>query len=228
MVTRLVLGLLLLSAQTLCRAEVLFDIHPLDTLGDIRSKFPNATITTVKAAWVREGQGFYSLTGNGQPGKLMLAFDDERPGIREMHNERVQSALETPPTDEEMKFLDFLAKKGNADENAAMVIQWVRWIPPSPIPLERYNIKHGQPTKCDFTDDDMEPYCIWRHKALTVKLTDDRKQVISVETDFTPQEQASAWLQRYKYVPKHLREALAPPAKPNKKAPAKPSGRPTT
>lgn len=67
-----------------CSAEILQNIEPLDSLGDIKLKYPNAVLTRVKAAWVTEDQDFFKLTGQGFPGELFIAFNDSRPGFRKL------------------------------------------------------------------------------------------------------------------------------------------------
>jgi hypothetical protein len=187
-----------LALATVSCAETLFDIQALDTLGDIKKKFPNATITVVKAAWVRENQGFYSLEGPGQPGKLMLAFNDDRPSWRESH-ERAWNEMSkaSEPTDGQKYWENFTATKAHADDESALTISWVRWIPPSPIPLERYRSKYGAPDKCGFSDVDLTPYCTWTQRGLFATLSDDKKSVMFADGLYTRDELLAANLRRY-------------------------------
>lgn len=92
----LLVGVLVMAAS---HAEILQGIEPLDTLGDIRKKFPNAQLQPIKAAWVKEDQAFYSLEGVGLPGKIRLAFDDSRPSWRTSYASLEKNIAEkTEPT----------------------------------------------------------------------------------------------------------------------------------
>lgn len=175
-------------------AEILHNMQPLDTLGDIRKKYPNATISRVKAAWVTEGQDFFQLKGVGFPGELMLAFSDNRPFFRkELETTQLAAQSGRPVSD---ALLDIQKSAANATDDNALKISWVRWAPYDPLPLERFKAKYGAPTKCDFLDTDMTPYCQWAARGLSVRLSDDRKDVLFVEAQFTVNEYVAACLAR--------------------------------
>jgi len=224
MLKKWLIGSLLLVTSAAGVAEELFDIQAMDTLGDIKRKFPNATIKAVKAAWVRENQGFYSLEGSGQPGTLMLAFDDDRPDWRQANEKAIEAnSAASEPTDANLKWVEFTQSHATASDDQALTIRWVRWVPPAVIPLERYKSKYGPPDKCGFNDTDMSPYCLWNTRALSVALTDDQKNVLSAEAHFTMQELRSAALRRYGYVPDYLKEpAGGQPVKTSPKSKARP------
>ena len=181
-------------------AEILHDVGPLDSLGDIKKKYPNATLQVVKAAWVTESEGFYSLEGNGFPGKLYLAFRDSRGYWRNVASKADASAS----AGDSAASAPWATRMAALSEDDALNIKWVRWVPASPLPLERYKSKYGEPAKCDFLSDSMSPFCSWPARDLVVNLSDDRKFVLSAEASFTQAEQRAAWLAKYGYVPDSL------------------------
>lgn len=198
---------LITLTPALCSAEILQNIEPLDTLGDIKLKYPNAALTRVKAAWVTEDQDFFKLTGQGFPGELFIAFSDGRPNLRKLAKVTKKRMEEQGP-DASSLVLDMQEKFANESDDDALNVQWVRWAPPSPIPLERYKSKYGEPSKCDFTNDTMQPYCEWSTRGILVKLSDDRKLVFFVEASFTIAEQRAAYQKRGWDVPLELKEEV--------------------
>ena len=84
----------------------------------------------------------------------------------------------------------------NKSDEEAIVVSWVRWVPYTPIPLERFITKYGKPDVSAFSDEDMAPYKSWK-RGLLVNLTDDGKKVLTVEYSFTQEDKASAWYIKY-------------------------------
>jgi hypothetical protein len=83
-VMRKLIAVSVVAVCSIGHAEILQGITPLDTLGDVKRKYPNAAIARVKAAWVTESEAFYSLSGPGFPGTLYIAFSDSRPFFKQM------------------------------------------------------------------------------------------------------------------------------------------------
>lgn len=168
-------------------SETFQGIGPYLTLGEIKAKFPNAAVTPIKAAWVTEKDGFYSISGPGFPGLLYVAFSDNRSVYAKLYREsdilsegaETWKVLSEQPTD------------------TALVTSWMRWIPAAPIPLQRYFLKYGKQEKVKFSEDDMHPYYLWADKGIQVNITDDEKMVVSVEFTFTKQENMVACLKKY-------------------------------
>lgn len=198
--------LLALSAHS----EILQGIQPLDTLGDIQKRFPNATLMPVKAAWVQEDQAFYSLEGMGLPGKMRLAFDDSRPGWKKTLNKLTQKMSDDPQfSDTDKTFMEIAERQSQQPMASALTINWVRWIPDAPVPFERYKSKYGKPDRCGFSDADLTPFCEWKGKALTATLTDDQKAVLQVDSGFSRDEYRAAYMNKYNFVPDWLKESDA-------------------
>ena len=195
-------------------SEILQGIAPLDTLGDVKHKYPNAVITAVKAAWVTEDQAFYSLSGQGFPGVIYIAFEDDRPGYRKQ-----LAAPSAMGAASEAAQVALLAPLANQSDDAALTVMWTRWVPEQPIPMARYKAKYGQPTKCDFQTATMQPYCSWESRSLMVNLSDDQLKVLTVEAHFTDAEQRLVWKTRYGFVPPWL-TATEPAKAPSSVRPA--------
>lgn len=205
---RQVIFILSLLFCTASHAEIYQGIRPESTLGDIKRLFPNANFSKVKAAWVTEEDGFYSMTGEGLSGKIYLAFSDRRPFQRERiaaFAQRLAEAQQDPQTDKTPDTIKAITDMSRSYEkwaaepdDVALVITWVRWVPPAPIPLARYITKYGPPTKSGFADDDMRPYSSWPAKGVHLNHSDDGKLVVSAEVIPTPAEKKADCLIRYK------------------------------
>lgn len=207
-------GVLLALAAACAHAEVLHGVEPLDTLGTIKKKYPNAKLTRIKAAWVTEDEDFFRLEGQGFPGTLYIAFSDGRPGWRRQSAEQQQNQVAqgaSAPTAQ--SFTEFLASESDDD---ALIVNWLRWVPDVPIPMERYKSKYGEPGKCDFKADSMQPYCEWAIRGLIVALSDDKKLVLSAEATYTKAEMRAAWRRRGTFMPDWLKEEPSPEPAPKK------------
>jgi hypothetical protein len=183
-------------------AEILHGVLPLTSLGEVRKQYPNANFTNVKAAWVTEAEAFYEMKGDGFPGKLMLAFTDSRPLFR------VFAKAECEPEPKPSCDL-YKAFAGEADIDA-LNVNWVRWIPPAPIPISRYKSRYGEPSKIDYGLADMRPYAEWTSFGLIAHLSDDKQQVIFVDTTFTKAEKRRAYQLKGWILPDFLKEETSP------------------
>ncbi len=168
------------------------------TLGQIKALFPGATFEVVGAAWVTENDAFFRMTGTGLPGRTYLAFHDPRPENRRYSEEAAARVSELekhpgPASDSESLsterlIRDSFGKWASEPDEEALTISWIRWGPDEPIPLARYVSHYGAPEKSGFAEDDMRPYRAWPKRGVKVNLTDDEKNVASVEFEFTNSE----------------------------------------
>lgn len=213
---RLVAVFLIFWCQQL-HAEILQGVEPLDTLGDIKAKYPNAVFKAVKAAWVKEDEAFMSMEGPGFPGKLMIAFDDLRPMVRRWV---------TPEPGASASSVEALRQAGEGlvdmPDDKALTVKWVRWIPQSAIPFARYKSRYGEPTKCDYNEADMSPYCSWEHRGLNVNLSDDKSMVLNAEASFTTAELRAEYVKKKRPIPDWLKSDTSAPQPQAKKAAPKP------
>jgi len=168
------IGVALLSVQAY--AELYQGIGPLDTLADIKKKYPNATFTKKAPAWAQETDVMYEIKGRGISGTIIVKFYDGRPNWRV----RAQEA-----TDEKQKALYQRLTNSPDDE---VIADWVRWLPDIPFPVERMITKYGKPDKSGFTDDDYQPYKEWTQKGVFVRLSDDGKKVLVIDFTHTKKE----------------------------------------
>lgn len=204
--------LILLAGCLLCfaaHAEIYMGLQPETTLGEIKKRFPNATVTKVDAAWVTESDGFYRMTGAGLTGMIYLAFKDNRPSYRkqipsfEQKIEALRAEAQTDATKSTLETLSIVldgSRKLEAETtDQALKLKWVRWVPPTPIPVARYLTKYGPPTKSGFNDDDMQPFNSWPAKGVSLNLTDDGKSVLNAEFGFTAKETRDQCMAKYKF-----------------------------
>jgi hypothetical protein len=150
----------LCASSSFALGEILHGVYPLETFGEIRAKYPNGAFKRVYAAWVKPSQAFYSMEGSGFPGKLMLLFDDERPGSKERYTTAKCEADVVRDDTQAFLCVWYKASMERKDDDA-LSISWVRWVPETPIPIERYKAKYGEPTKIDYSSIDMKPYAYW-------------------------------------------------------------------
>jgi hypothetical protein len=173
-------------------AEIYKDIRPLDTLADIKAKLPGATYERLHPAWAQEWDTLYSVSGQGLSGTIVVKFHDDRPSFRKKLQEGI---------DAEHK--DVVEKLANASDEDALSVDWVRWIPVAPIPLPRFVSKYGKPDTSAFSDEDLQPYRVWK-KGVTAFLADDEKSVVRVDYFFTRDELRQEYKSKYGLVPDFL------------------------
>lgn len=202
----LIFCLLLIFARP-SHAEIFQNITPFQTLGEVKRQFPNAKFESIKAAWVKDEDGFYKMTGAGFSGTLFLAFGDARPTFRKFmqdegaHIEQLEATDSSEVRDRTLNLMrsrlkTYQESAEESDDNA-LTISWLRWVPASAIPLQRYISKYGAPDKSGFNDDDMSPYRSWKKLGVRLTLTDDEKNVLSAEFEFTPTENLTYCRRQY-------------------------------
>jgi hypothetical protein len=196
-------------------AEIYKGIGPFDTMGDLKAKFPNAKFERTNPAWATESDAMYQVSGEGLSGTIIVKFDDSRPFWRDTLNYVIvekkrredpeilakaaaiketidYSNLKSYSTDDlESTFLTDQNLANQSDERA-LTVSWVRWVPDSPIPLERFMTKYGKPDESGFSDENMQPYKTWK-RGISTTLTDDGKRVLMVDYSFTREDRALAW-----------------------------------
>jgi hypothetical protein len=175
-----------------CRAEVYQGVGPLATFADVKTLFPQATIERLQPAWAQPEDVLYALSGAGISGTIIVKFYDGRPAYRR------RLIIETD--DARRRMYEELAS--NTDD-AALSVEWVRWIPFEPVPLKRFVSKYGEADSSGFRDDNMVPFRQWS-RGILANLDDDSKNVLNVEFSFTEAEERAAWKQKYNFVPEYL------------------------
>lgn len=171
-------------------AEIYRDFTPYLTLSQMKKNYPNATIEVVKAGWVQEKQTFLKLHGPGLPGATYLAFSYNDSFLENRVLELDQEIAATPDADhsKSLKYKENIQKIIDRPLEEKMVLDWVRWVPVARIPFERLKSRYGEPEKCDFSTEDYTPYCLWASKGVNAVLSDDKKEVFSIEYMFTEKE----------------------------------------
>lgn len=174
--------------------EICQGIGPLDKMADIKARLPGATYERIHPAWAQEEDALFGISGEGLSGTIIVKFFDTRPFFRRELGKDIDSNLR--------KTYEALASK---PEEEAMSVEWVRWIPDAPIPLQRFVSKYGKPERSGFSDDDLQPYREWIGRGLAVMLSDDEKRVLRVDYRFTLEEQRHAYKSKYGFVPTYLK-----------------------
>lgn len=180
-------------------AEVYKDIMPLDTLGDIKTKFPNSKIEKLTPAWAQPSDAMFQFTGAGLSGTIIILFHDGRPYMRT----RLDNGADDIISKE--RYLKLIEQS----DNDALSVNWVRWSPDKLIPLQRLISKYGKPDRSGFDDDNYQPYREWKQKGVLAKLTDDEKNVLQIDYSFTRGELRRAYLAKFNLIPEWLKDDTA-------------------
>ena len=172
------------------RCEIYMGLTPAMSVVKVKEKYPNATLTDLKPAWLAPNQSSKLLTGSGIIGQIFLIFSH-----LDASNEAARSAIvkkieENPNGDNasNQKMVDMYSGVLNAPLDERLTLDWVRWLPPSPVPYERLVSKYGAAEKCDYKADTFEPYCAWTTRGIFAVLDDKKIGVTSIEFTFTADE----------------------------------------
>ena len=158
----------------------------LDTLGELRSTFPGASFEKQTPAWATTSDAMYKITGAGLSGTIIVKMSDPRPAT---------ALMAATTTDDSLKGeYDRIVAE---DDDAALEVDWVRWVPAEPLPLQRFVLKYGNPDKPGFSDDDMTPFRTWNRRGLSAYLDDTQRLVRRVDFSFTSSEIAAGMKKRY-------------------------------
>lgn len=195
----LLLAYLIFGFPTCVYAETYRDIGSMDTLGELKKKFPTANISKQNPAWAQKTDALYQISGEGMSGVIVVKFYDKRPYLQELLM-RAGDSLD-PSVKEKTENLI------NQTEEEAITVEWVRWVPDYPIPVTRFVSKYGKPDKSGFADENLQPYRSWEKKGLTAYLTDNEKNVVRVDFEFTKSEQRAAYLKKGMTPPAWLQES---------------------
>jgi hypothetical protein len=199
---RIFIALAIATLPWFALSETYRDIGPLDTLGDVKAKFPNAQVKKLSPAWAQSTDALYQFTGPGLSGTIIIKFTDARPEYKK--------DLETNANEARTAPLQLLA---NQTDDDALGVNWVRWVPEAPFPVQRLISKYGSPEVSAFSDEEYEPYRRWIRKGLTAFLADDEKKVTRIDFLFTADDNRRAWMKKFNFVPDHLKEEVVPQKK---------------
>lgn len=183
-----------LAIFTSACAEGYMGIEPLDTLGDIENKFPDAKVEKLSPVWAQATDALYKFTGTGGSGWIVIKFDDYRPKWKE--------AAGKNPTSKMAELFQYMSRQ--TDEKA-LSVNWVRWFP-APIPVQRLISKYGKPEKNGFSGGGYHPYRIWDKKGVVAYLSDDEKYVVRVDFYFTREEYRKAYSAKFGFLPDWLED----------------------
>lgn len=173
------------------KAEVYKDFVPYTSVAQMKARYPNAKLEIVKAAWVRENDRFFKITGEGLAGTTFVATSKLSDEYYRQKIERLKAYIVEHPEEDTTFYQNSIAfseKTLVLPDDERYTIDWLRWVPDVPIPLERVKAKFGEPSKYDFSESDFQPYAEWSTKGLHVNLSDDKKMVYSIEYTFTDEE----------------------------------------
>lgn len=174
------------------KAEVFFGVTYEASLGDIKKLYPNAQYTKQTPAWLTENDAFFKVAGSGLGGELRVAFTDYRPGMRKLAQETKDQEL-----------AETFRKAASQPEDESLRVDWVRLIYASPVSLEVFKKKYGQPTSC-IHDETFDLKCSWLDRAMVANMSKDGNSVTSVDTGFTPKEKRDGYQKNRGWIPPSL------------------------
>lgn len=186
---------ILLVISCIANAEIYKDFRPNITLKEIKEKYPNGNYENVNAAWVTEKDAFIKLTGTGLAGTILLAFSNGD-SISKRIISNAKAKIETNP-DGDNKILestiDIQNKLISLPLDEKLTLNWLRWLPAEILPFDRLVNRYGNPEKCGYNDESFQPFCDWISRAIRANLSDDKKQVLSIEFSFTEDDLIKSW-----------------------------------
>jgi len=183
-------------------AETYKEIGPLDTLGDLKEKFPKAEFSRFNPAWAKDTDVLYQIAGVGMSDSIVIKLYDGRP----VYKKYLEENPEGPRSDLYRKLME-------VNDEEALTLTWVRWVPNYPMPISRYISKYGQPDNRGYDDERMQPYWLWKKKGLVAYLTDNKKYVDRVDYIFTTAEECKAWKDKFGFIPEWIKEPSGPSKK---------------
>jgi hypothetical protein len=144
------------------------------TLGKVHQLFPTAKIEKMSTAWAQKSDALYSIKGDGISGTIVVKFTD----LRAINKEIFERSNPGPDRDK----MEIEINKNDMD---ALWVEWVRWVPPLPIPLKRLVDKYGPWDKKEIHSQTFESQRTWTKRRISAHLTDDDKSVQMIDFNFT-------------------------------------------
>lgn len=168
-------------------AEIYMGLMPGMSVTAVKTKYPNAVLKDLKPAWLATIDRFYSLTGTGISGEILMKFSSVDKTWESLRAEALSKIEASPESDHksDQAMVDFYSEfLGGSVENR-LALDWVRWIPEAAIPLQRLISKYGPAEKCDYKEDSFQPYCNWSSRGISASLTDKKDSVNMIDFFFT-------------------------------------------
>lgn len=122
----------------------------------------------------------------------MIAYFDNRPlwenrtredavaFLNAVRREATEAAVE--------KYLADSRVRATQEDDGALLVNWVRWVPDGPIPLVKLESRYGK-AACSM-DEAFDTVCNWPKRALQAKMTEDGKAANMIDTVFTQTERS--------------------------------------
>jgi len=170
------------------------------SLNDVRAMFPSASFEEVNAAWLKEGEKFYLITGTGIVGSIRIKFDD----IRKVYSDLYQKEPRGTYQEKLYYFATSLA------DSQAYLVEWVRWSPGYALPVRNVIQKYGKKHQRHIDEQDFSVTYSWPDRSIDVDASDDGERVINVNFGFTQKERDAGYALRAKKVAQAFVEAGQP------------------
>lgn len=166
-------------------AESFMGIGPQSRLQDLRSLFPNASITDLSAAWLKPHQRLVDIAGSGIDGQLAVKLEHEVEGTRLLAKELAVRQARGTLESWQAWLLDGLPARIARLEASPPVDPWevkdIRWQPPAPVPLQTASRRYGAPGS-DTTDEQFRRVVEWKERGVTGYVNGDERIELFVFT----------------------------------------------
>lgn len=184
--------IILLIISNATYAEIYKDFTPFISLKEIKQNYPNAKFEDLKAAWVKSGEYFMSLTGVGISGAIYLKMSDSDARNKE-NLAKIDSEYPDKESTEYKNKARFYTDYFNKTLDERITLDWVRLIPVQDIPFERIEGRYGKPDICAYDEESFSPYCSWKDKGLLVSQSDNKKRVVYIQYMVTTDDLRKHW-----------------------------------
>jgi hypothetical protein len=188
-------------------------IEPLDTLADVKAKWPNAQWQEVQKATEAEPFAMWTMAAGAWRGMgtLVVYFQDTRWQAKSMLQQTSES-VEQPEW----------RQAAQATDDDALVIDSMTLVLQEAMPLKALVKQYGRYDATMPLDDGQGVYAVWHAKGMRAVVSDASQQVEQIDFVFTPEDIGNAYRRNGQEVPpdieaamlaKHMRKTTQTPSK---------------
>lgn len=173
------------AALTICmhvaHGEGFMGITAKSRLHDLKTQFPNATLTELKPVWLQPHQRLIQVSGIGINGTLAVKLEHEVEATRLLYVELAKRQADNSIESWQAELLQGLPEKVTNLQRNPPSDPWevkdIRWEPPTPVPLRSALARYGKPDS-NKSDEQFRRVVEWSSKGVTAYV--DQREVISV------------------------------------------------
>ncbi|MEK8034927.1 hypothetical protein AACH06_29275 [Ideonella sp. DXS29W] len=161
--------------------EGFLGISAKSRLQDLKTQFPNATLTELEPVWLQPHQRLIQISGVGIDGSLAVKLEHEVEATRLLAVELAKRQADKSIESWQAELLQGLPEKVASLQRNPPSDPWevkdIRWEPPTPVPLRSALARYGKPDS-DKSDEQFRRVVEWSSKGVTAYV--DQSEAISV------------------------------------------------